>query len=127
MPSGIVVSDGSKSFHAFLAEVLADCGIETRLAPETEMSDEIRLRWCSRIGFDTFCLLVSEEDAQQARQVIQHTILNCKICLLCVESFVKPGERSCPRCGELVDPRHPDEIRKQYVADCLEATRQDLE
>ncbi len=126
MPSGIVVSGGSKSFHTFLAEVLADCGIEPRLAPETEMSDEIRLRPSSRIGFDMFCLLVSQEDEQQARKVIQHTILNCKICLRCVESYVKPGERSCPQCGELVDLRHPDEIRKQYVADCIEATRQNL-
>ena len=124
MSKEVVVSEGNNNSNAFLREVLADFGIETRLAPVAEMSHEIRQRWSNRIGYDAFCLLVSEEDEQRARQVIDHTIFNCKVCLYCVESFVKLGETSCPHCGKAVDPLHPDEIRKQYVADCLEATRQ---
>lgn len=110
-------------FHRFLSAVLADAGISTQVLSTSEMPEPIRQRWSSNPGFEAACLMAASSDEQAAKTLIEYIVQNCKICLYCEESFVRPGENVCPECGRGLDPRHPDEIRAQYERDCRDATR----
>lgn len=118
-----MLSQGSKKFYKFLSAVLADAGISTQVLSTSEMPEPIRQRWSGNPGFEAASLVAATSDEQAAKALIEYTVQNCKICLYCEESFVRPGEDVCPQCGSGLDPRHPDEIRTQYEQDCRDAAK----
>lgn len=126
MQTEIVLSQGSANFHRFLSAVLADTGIATRLLLASEMPEAIRQRWSGNPEFEAACLVAAPSDEEAAKALIEYTIQNCKVCLYCEESFVRPSEHVCPKCGKEVDPRHPDEIRAQYERAYSDRTKRTL-
>lgn len=119
MPHEVVLGLGPKNkfLCSFLIEVLTETQIRARCVPACDLPEEIRTECSVPSHYEAFCVLVPAADGQRARQILEYTIYNCKICLHCEDSYVKPGEGLCPKCGQPVDPRDPDEIRRQYAAD----------
>ena len=109
------MSVGSMNFHKFLAAVLADASIPAKVLPNSGKSGQTGQRPSGHSSFEAASLIVVESHEQAAKAVIDYTVQNCKICLICDESFVKPDESVCPLCGHALDPRCPDEIRTQYI------------
>jgi hypothetical protein len=80
---------------AIALQPLRSAGISTQVLSTSEMPEPIRQRWSGNPGFEAACMVAASSDEQAAITLLEYTVQNCKICLYCEESFVRPGENVC--------------------------------